>query len=181
VSPTWTAEMPTSTYKSAPRPRNAPVFFALTLHLWLIWTAVIATIGYEDHDFDGALLWFTNWGVWNSREESLGYRIIERMNAAAGQPRSFEVAPGHRFRGDELPDAVGMLLQPMVFAWDCYYLPTWSYGTGEFFLYVSHHSFVSIVTRTKTFYERVFPQLEKLDLNPKPGSDTRTKRFCRRP
>ena len=141
----------------------------------------VATIGYEDHDFEGALLWFTNWSVWNSREGSLGYRIIERMNAAAGQPRSFEVAPGHRFRGDELPDAIGMLLQPMVFAWDCYYLPTWSYGTGEFFLYVSHDSFVSIVTRTKAFYERVFPQLEKLDLNPKPGNDTRTKRFCRRP
>ena len=32
--------MPTSTYKSPPRPRNAPVFFALTPHFWLIWTAV---------------------------------------------------------------------------------------------------------------------------------------------
>ena len=32
--------MPTSTYKSLPRPRNAPVFFALTPHFWLIWTAV---------------------------------------------------------------------------------------------------------------------------------------------
>jgi hypothetical protein len=41
VSPTWTAEMPTSTYKSLLRPRNAPVFFALTPQFWLIWTAVV--------------------------------------------------------------------------------------------------------------------------------------------
>jgi hypothetical protein len=32
--------MPTSTYKSLPTPHKAPVFFALTPHFWLIWTAV---------------------------------------------------------------------------------------------------------------------------------------------
>jgi hypothetical protein len=69
----------------------------------------------------------------------------------------------------------------MIFAWDCFYLPSWSYGTGEFFLYISHDSFVSVVTKTKLFYEKVFQQLEKLDLNPKPGHEMRTHRFCRRP
>lgn len=142
---------------------------------------LLATIGYEDQHFDGALLWFREWGVWNSFDEGIGYRIVERMNAAAGQPKSFEAAPGHRFRADELPDAIGMLLQPIVFGWDCYYLPSWSYGTGQFFLHVSHDSFVSIVTRTKLFYESVFEQLEKLDLNPKPGHDMQIRRFCRQP
>ena len=49
----------------------------------------LATIGYEEQDFQGALLWSVNWGVWNSREESIGYRIVEQMNAGAGQPKSF--------------------------------------------------------------------------------------------
>jgi hypothetical protein len=142
---------------------------------------LVATIGYEDQYFDGALIWFTEWGVWNLFNEGIGYRIVERMNAGAGQPKSFEVGPGHRFRADELPDAIGTLLQPMIFAWDCFYLPSWSYGTGEFFLYISHDSFVSVVTKTKLFYEMVFQQLEKLDLNPKPGHEMRTHRFCRRP
>ena len=44
-----------------------------------------------------------------------------------------------------------MLMQPMVFGFDAYYLPKWSYGTGQFFLYVSHDSFVSVVTRTREF------------------------------
>jgi len=142
---------------------------------------LVATIGYEDQHFDGALLWMKQWGVWNLFDEGIGYRIIEKMNAGSGQPKSFELAPGHRFRADELPDAIGMLLQPMVFAWDCYYLPQWSYGTGEFFLHVSHDSFVTVVTRTRPFYERVFQQLKEFDLNPQPGHDMQTNRFCRRP
>jgi hypothetical protein len=140
----------------------------------------LATIGYEDQYFDGALIWFTQSGVWNSFDEGVGYRIVEKMNAAAGHPKSFEAAPGHRFRADELHDAIGMLLQPMVFAWDTYYLPRWSFGRYEFFLFISHDSFVSVVTRTKAFHDRVFQQLEKLDLKPKAGNDMRTNRFCRR-
>ena len=140
----------------------------------------VATIGYEDQHFDGPLLCVENWGVWNLFNEGMGYRIVEGMNAGAGQPKSFEVAPGHRFRADELSDAIGMLMQPMIFAWDGYYLPTWSYGTQEFFLHVSHDSVVHVVTRTKGFYESVFAQLEKLDYNPKRANETRTNRFCRR-
>ena len=139
----------------------------------------LSTIGYEDRDFQGALIWFTEWGVWNLADEGVSYRVIERMHSAAGQPKSFEVAPGHRFRADELTDAVGMLMQPMIIGWDAFYLPQWSYGAGEFFLHISHDSFVSVVTRTKAFHERVFQQLEKLDLNPKPAPASRTQRFCR--
>ncbi|HEX4074217.1 MAG TPA: hypothetical protein VHX49_02325 [Candidatus Acidoferrales bacterium] len=141
----------------------------------------VATIGYEAQHFDGALIWLTEWGVWNLSDEGIGYRIVEQLNAGGGQLKSFEVAPGHRFRADELTDAIGMLLQPMVFGWDCFYLPTWSYGTGEFFLHVSHDSLVSVVTRTKEFYDRVFGVLKDLDLNPNPRHELRARRFCRVP
>jgi hypothetical protein len=59
----------------------------------------LATVGYEPWHFTGALLWFTEFGVWNEAVEGVGYRIIEQMNSAAGQPSSFEAAQGHRFRG----------------------------------------------------------------------------------
>lgn len=138
----------------------------------------IATIGYEAQHFDGALLWFHNWGVWNLTNEGIGYRIVEKINAGSGQPRSFEAAPGHRFRADELVDAIGMLLQPMIFAWDSFYLPQWSYGTDEFFLHVSHDSLVNVITRTKAFHDRIFRQLKELHFSPKPASDTHRDRFC---
>lgn len=140
---------------------------------------LLATLGYDGADFEGALFWFTEWGVWNARDEAIGYRIIEGMNRASGQPLSFEVAPGHTFRSDELTDAVGMLLQPMVFGWDAYYLPQWSFGVEEFFLHVSHDSFVSVVTRTSAFHEKAFSILEELELKPQPAHEEQRKRFCR--
>lgn len=139
----------------------------------------LATLGYDPNDFEGASLWFTTWGVWNSKDEAVGYQIVEAMNRAAGQPQSFEVAPGHVFRADELDDAVGMLIQPMVFGWDAYYLPQWSFGFEEFFLHVSHDSFVTVVTRTTAFYEKAFRILEELQLKPQGGHEQQRKCFCR--
>lgn len=123
-------------------------------------------------------MWFCNWGVWNLFDEGIGYRIVEKLNAGSGQPKAFEVSPGHQYRADELPDAIGMLLQPMIFAWDSYYLPIWSYGTGKFFLHISHDSIVSVITRTKEFHDRVFQQLEKLNLNPKDANNQQKSRYC---
>ena len=139
----------------------------------------LATIGYDPSNFEGALLWFTDWGVWNPSDEAAGYRIVEAMNGAAGQSASFEATPGHLFRPDELTDAVAMLLQPMMFGWDAYYLPRWSFGQEEFFVFISHDSFVSIVTRTKAFYKKVFGLLKELGLDPHDGHELQRSRFCR--
>jgi hypothetical protein len=141
----------------------------------------LATIGYEQQDFQGALLWFTESGVWNWLDEGVGYRIIEALHNAAGQPKSFEAGPGHLFRADELHEAVGMLLQPMIFGWDAVYVPRWSYGTDQFFLHVSHDGFVSVITRTKEFYDRAFGLLEKFQLQPEAGHEMQTQRFSRVP
>lgn len=139
----------------------------------------LATLGYDAKDFSGATLWFAEWGVWNYLDEGVGYRIVESLHRANGQPTSFEAATAHQFRADELTEVVGLLLQPMTFGWDAYYVPHWSYGFDEFFLHVSHDSFVSVVSRTKEFYERVFRELQELNFNPKAGHELRLRRFCR--
>ena len=61
--------------------------------------------------------------MWNLTDEAIGYRIVESMHRAAGQTQSFEAGPGHQYRADELSDSVGMLMQPMIFGWDGYYMP----------------------------------------------------------
>ena len=45
---------------------------------------LLATVGYDPKDFEGALLWLTTWGVWNSTEEAAGYQIIEALNRGGG-------------------------------------------------------------------------------------------------
>ncbi|HXP69494.1 MAG TPA: hypothetical protein VOA88_09445 [Candidatus Dormibacteraeota bacterium] len=52
---------------------------------------LVATIGYEDQHFDGALIWYTNWGVGNLFNEGIGYRIVEQINA---QCRSTKIVRG---------------------------------------------------------------------------------------
>src|SRR5690348_11386636 len=123
----------------------------------------LATLAYEEWHFRGALIWFTGWGVGQGSEEGVGYRIVEAMNRASGQPSSFEVSQGHSFRADELVETVGMLVQPMIFGWDAYYYPSWAYGLDEFFLHISHNSYVTVVTRTREFYDRVFAELEQVE------------------
>jgi hypothetical protein len=139
----------------------------------------LATLSYESKDFAGALLWLTGWGMWNYLDEAIGYRIVEAIHSAAGQPKSFEAGPGHHFRGDELNEAIGLLLQPMLFGWDANYVPRWSYGPDQFFLHVSHDSFVTVVTRTKEFYDKAFDSLTKLSLGPTEAHKVHLQRFCR--
>jgi hypothetical protein len=139
----------------------------------------LSTLGYEPWHFNGALLWFTEYGVWNCADEGIGYRIIEQMNRAAGQPSSFEASLGHDFRGDELNETVGMLLQPIIFSWDAWYLPYWSWGTGEFFIHISHDSHILVVTKTKAFYDKVFAELQQMNYDPEPFPDEWKGRFCR--
>jgi hypothetical protein len=139
----------------------------------------LATITHESKDFAGALLWFTGWGVWNYLDEGIGYRIVEAIHSATGQPKSFEAGPGHHFRGDELNEAIGLLLQPMIFGWDAIYVPRWSYGPDQFFLHVSHDSFVTVVTRTKEFHGKAFDILTKLSLRPDEAHNVHLQRFCR--
>lgn len=124
----------------------------------------VATLGYDEVDFQGALLWITAYGVWNEREEGIGYRVMENLSRAAGQATSFEAAPAYQFRADELVEAIGMMMQPMIFGWDAYFVPQYSYGVEECFLKISHDSYVRVETRTRAFHDRVLKDLHEAEL-----------------
>jgi hypothetical protein len=139
----------------------------------------ISTLGYEPWHFTGALLWIQQFGLRDEAVEGIGYRIVEQMNRAAGQTSAFEASQGHEFRADELNEAVGMLLQPMIFGWDAFYLPRWSWGTGEFFIHISEDSYVVVVTKTKAFHEKILSELKEMKYNTRVLPESWTERFCR--
>jgi hypothetical protein len=56
--------------------------------------------------------------------------------------------------------------------------PRWSYGPDQFFLHVSHDSFVTVVTRTKEFYDKTFDILTRLSLGPTEAHKVHLQRFC---
>ncbi len=132
----------------------------------------------EQIHFLGATIWLTDVGIWNEFEEGIGYQILESINAAAGQPLSFCDTRGYHFRADELVKTLGMLIQPMIFGWDAYYLPRWNWGgCSDYFLKVSHHSCVEVHTMTRQFHDAALKELVAAEFDLLTGRDGMISRY----
>ncbi len=138
----------------------------------------LGLLGYEQVHYAGATIWLTDVGIWDEFLEGIGYQILESMNYGVGQPLSFCNTKGYSFRADELVKALGLLIQPMVFGWDAYYLPRWNWGgCSEYFLKVSHHSCVDVHTKTKQFHDVAIRELAAAKFQLYAGPDGRMSRY----
>ena len=124
---------------------------------------LLAHLGYEEMHFGHAYLWLTTWSVWDCQTEAIGFKTFEQFRRSYGENRSIEAAPGTYFRHDEFTESVCCLLQPMLVGWDAYYVPTWAWGSLDYFVRVSHDSFVVIEVRTKEMYDRAMEVLRGHD------------------
>jgi hypothetical protein len=147
-------------YYTHPETASFDLYLPTKIEQLTYFVRFLASLCYEEQHFEGARIWFTEVGVWNELLEGIGYQILESMNTAAGQPMSFWEARGYQFRADELVKTLGVLIQPLVFGWDAYYLPFWSWGgCSEYFLQVSHDSVVRVTTRSRDFHDRAIKSL----------------------
>lgn len=124
---------------------------------------VVASLVHEEQDFRGAYLWVTRWGVWDDRVEAVALKAMERFRQGYGENRPMTTAPGHIFRHDEFVESVSFLVHPMLDAWDAYFVPKWWYGGSEYFVFVSHDSYLSIETRTKKTHEEAVGVLKRFE------------------
>jgi len=116
---------------------------------------LVAHLGYEETNFQGAYLWITTWGVWNPQEEAIGFKLLEQFRRSYGENRPVEAAPGSFFRHDQFTESVCCLLQPMLVGWDAYYVPRWAHGQLDYFVAVSHDSFIDIEVRTQEMQNEI--------------------------
>jgi hypothetical protein len=93
------------------------------------------------------------------RVEAIGRKTLEQFRRGQGENRPLESAPGHIFRDDEFTEAVCCLLQPMIVGWDAYYIPRWEFGNLDYFVAVSHDSFLDIKVHTRAMHERALRSL----------------------
>ena len=129
----------------------------------LLWLArLAASLTEPEKDFRGAYLWITQWGVWDPNVEAVGFNTLERYRQGFGENRSLTTAAGHVFRHDEFLSSVPCLVQPMLVGWDAYYIPHTAAGDFEYFLFVSHDSFLEIHTRTDKAHREANQRLEAL-------------------
>src|SRR3974390_2027598 len=123
-------------------------------HQLICLARLVAHLGDEEADFDHGYLWVTTWGVWNHHDEAIALKTLEQFRRSYGESRSIEAAPGTYFRHDEFKESVACLVQPMLVGWDAYYVPAWAWGSLDYFVTISHDSFLDIETRTPEMYEK---------------------------
>ncbi len=127
----------------------------------------------DESQFSGAFLWFDLWDIGSPQLGKIGWAIVEEMRLAYGETRSIEVAPAHRFRGDESTQVQGFLLQALVFQWDANLV----YSRRDRFVHISHDGFLLAAGKTKAVRDECWSRLEYL--SPRPASDKVRARFCR--
>ncbi len=65
-----------------------------------------------------------DWGFWSEAFEQSGLRIIENIRAGLESKEPLLETPGHLLSSSEIIDITGLLIQPMLFQWDAYLIPT---------------------------------------------------------
>jgi hypothetical protein len=135
-----------------PKPHQIAYLARLAAHLW-----------FDERSFGGASLWVTQWGVWSLDVESVGFTVLERMRQGWGEPRPVISAPGHIFREEQFVESVSCFVQPMLVGWDAYYIPQFAEPSLDYFLFISHDSFLEIHTRTKKAHGQALSLLKGHD------------------
>ena len=108
----------------APYPREAYGFF------WAAhWIASSITYRWP------VLLWVTEWGIWDSSENS---HLYYRLRQSYGDQRLLWEAPGHLFLGHESEDLASFLQLSMLNGWGGYLLT----GIDHVNAFFSHDEFI---------------------------------------
>ena len=110
----------------------------------------------EATPFRGALLWVRQWGVWNDLVERAGFRVMEMIRRASGDPRPPEEAPGYLFAPQELVDLQVGLVQPLLIGWDAFMVPE----SGHYIVATSHDETTCVLARTLQTHESLLAELK---------------------
>jgi hypothetical protein len=101
-----------------------------------------------DVSFQGATVWFRDWGIWNEGDEKMGMRVVTRMRAGLGENRELIETPGHIFSEEEFVDARAFWTWPMFLGWDALVFPRKS----DYFVFTSHDEFVCVIAKEREVY-----------------------------
>jgi hypothetical protein len=130
----------------------------LTLNLDTKPSRIIALANYLVPDwggeFKGALLWFTDWGIWNDHHEETGMKIVDQLRTPT--KGSLIDMPAQLFGPNERNLMQAFFVVPLLFSWDAFLIPE-----GEdYFVFVSHDEIAGIIARDEIACDRRFSELE---------------------
>ncbi|SRR5579871_16678 len=92
----------------------------------------------------GGLLWLQRWDIGSPELVRTGWRILEDIRRANGQPAPLEIAPAVLFRDDEAVEQHVFLIQTIAYGWVADFVPR----GGGFFLHFKDNRQICFASRS---------------------------------
>jgi hypothetical protein len=122
----------------------------------LAYMLLMASVRLDESEFQGCLLWFREWEIWSPELDRAGHTVLRWLRLAGREPISWHDAPGELFGPDEVGEAHAALVQPLIFDWDAYLVPS----SGEYFVFSYHHEHLFVVSPTKSKLDEIGRSLQ---------------------
>ena len=100
-----------------------------------------ASAGQYDKEFAGCLLWVIRHGVWSPVTEQVGRHVFECLGTA-GIVAPMATHSARRFDAHETIAAEAAILQPLLFQWDAYVIPS----SGNYLARIAHDGMIRSIT-----------------------------------
>jgi hypothetical protein len=103
------------------------------------------------------LLWFRAWDMWPELVTSIGLEQLEILKRGLGIGEAISERPAILFSGTEIKSLVSCVPVPLIFAWDCYVIPS----SAEHLVFISHDQWVRVSARDEATESRLVDELRR--------------------
>jgi hypothetical protein len=111
-----------------------------------------------------ALLWMDEYSCCDDHTENVCLSLLSQFRLARGETSPLSERPGFLFESQEADEMLGAFIVALIFnCWDTFLI----FEGRDYFLYVSHEEFLSVVCRTQAAYDMTHELVK--GWNPKPA------------
>lgn len=118
----------------------------------------------EEANFRGGLVWLQDWDIWSGTTERVGHLLLTALRKPAPEAENIRSRPANLFKPSEFVEAHTTLSLALLFQWDAHYVPL----VGDFYVFLSHHGRIEVVTRDRKTYDGLLARFERGGYSPAP-------------
>jgi hypothetical protein len=122
----------------------------------LAYLLLMASARMEESEFKECLLWLRDWEIGSPELDRAGHTVLRWLRLASTEPISWHDAPGELFGPEEVGEAHAAFVQPLIFDWDAYLVPS----SAEYFVFSWHHEQLFVVSPTKSKLDEIGRSLQ---------------------
>lgn len=111
----------------------------------------------EEENYEGGLLWLRSWDIWSPTSERVGIWLMNQLRVAAGSAKSLTDWPAMVLDSKEFIATHALLIQPMLFQWDAYFVP----ASAKFVAFISHDEHVNLLTSNKAIASGLLERFQR--------------------